>query len=576
MNVRVISDTTLRLEWDSAAVKFGNSYKLNLGAILTDAAGNKVPDYVFKAAENMAPKLWFDPTYPLATLNDQSSTTKTNADNDTQVIYMTEREPLFLNRFDGILWDNESPIDVEYGSIITYNAKHSMEGREGYPTPATFSNFQNIPGEYVFTYRVDDPDDSSVTSNTITRTYRVSSPVMITENGQPLQLLTVRFTRDDMLELYEHMLKNNLSINDALNDMINSRYVATGQVQAFHYSHEAVIETLPIVFDTSSVTEDAFKNGYEGALTFTVKDESRIYILSLAGTEPDKEIVVKNPTYEVDNHYSRSEAIKHFGAQVISKSTGAVLHERLLYDFSDVDLKKYDEPQVVTITLYSEEDMNLPGVERIQASASVVIRKVKIYEHPEDIPNYWVDIINYIRDGMQQDTYTYEIDYKMGALTPTTLFAAIKNKEDVQLKLEYPSGVNMIYSSESIQRSLIPDQLNYWNMNVERMYDPYVTRDANGVATHQFATSDQLRLAGSVKVTMPLDPSIDTSQQLRLYHIDDATNNYVLVETLSSSNLSNGTLSLDFKDFRGRYVVTSAQLSGECSAPPAAVIATEK
>lgn len=588
VSVSLVNSTTLKIQWDPADLDYGASYSFALPTVapfVTDDASpvrnTYAPVFYFRTVLNHGPTLSFESAYPLATENPNSSTSTAPGSpfpNDVQVIYMQENAAGYGGFYDGIVCKNpESYIDIAAlpatMKTIGFTSVKSMAGQVGYPATATQANFQGIPGEYVFTYQVKDPEDNSLTSNTIQRTYRINSAVHITQGGAPLNLLIAKFDADEMVAVYSKMQHNNWSVAQAMEDAIIQKYVnrpGSEQLNAFWYDHTATPTPLAFHFDTSVVTDSVFQDGYEQPLHFTVGSETYLFVLSVEGVVPDYEIIVDEATYIVENEYAKGDAKAYFNPRIIRKSDGVDITSSMgiRYDFSKVLPYRYDVPQEVTITATdpSVPVSDIAGVDmQITAKVNIMIRKTNKFVHPEDKEDtasiFWDTTMDWVKKAEAGRTFNIDLSYASARRTPADFFRIVENQEDVTVNFTLPSGIKMIYRSDDMRKSLIPVDRVFYSTALEPAYDINVIRDAGSSPVQQFFAPESYEIPGTLEVIIPLTDSLLNEESLVLYRIDETDNQYVLVKKLSSE-LSDDFLVLDMTELEGRYVVTSADLAG--------------
>lgn len=576
VTVNVLGGNLLQIVIDQTKINFDHSYKIDFSATgIKDSSGIPLDAvYYFHSVGNMAPVLSFDDTYPLYTQNRFTGNT-TSASKDQQVVTMIENDSLYSGYLEGVAAENpESTIDLNSlpTTNFTFTTIFSMEGQAGYPMLGSnpLNTFQSIPGEYQIDYQVPDPEDSSISSNTISRTYRVYGKPVVTQGSSPYSLLTVSLDSADMAAIYDDMQTNGITPGQAVEKVLVQRYLNdpsyADHLAAFQYGYDGSGVPVSISFDTSSLTTDIFTDGYRSALPLLVGGEEKVFVLNIQGNVSDYEIVVDASTFTVINSYSKPEVRNFFNAYVVQKSTGLRVNKQLTYDFDDIDPYRYNVPQQITITIADTDGVIINGVDTtVSTTVNLIIERHARYQHPEDKGNvagwFWETTKDQIREADPERVMNYDLSYEEATWTPADLYRVVENRGGDVVHFTLPSGIKLSFDSAKINSSLIPYDVPIYNMSIEPMYDVYLARDANGKAVQQFYTPERFAIPGTVTVSIPLNEEMP-EDGLKLYYIDETTGCYVLEEEISVSQIVDGHVVLEMTQFRGRYVMTTVDLDG--------------
>lgn len=586
LDIRVINNTTFEMKWPQNFLGYGKSYRIDFTPAngLSDLAGNQmVQSFYFRTKENEVASIFFDSSYDLLNTSEGSSTT-----GDTQVLVMEEQDQRFLSIYDGIDYSNESYINFPSDSTVTFTEISSAKGQGPYSTYTTAdtTNFWKIPGEYVITYQVADPEDPTQLSNVLTRTYRINGITYTTQGGGPLQSIYESLDAQETAALQQTMASTGQDIRQVLKSMLETKYVNTpgqNQIRSFYYSYDGQQVENAVTFDTSAVPDNAFKIGFEQALEYRIAgQEDYVYVLKITGIENTKQIIVDETTFTTANTFKKGLARLYFNARVVDRSNNnAPTGDAVYYDFSQVDPTKYNVAQPVTIFLW-DGSMNRRDMENfnpeaagaddvVRTTVNVVITKESYQAHPDDVEDelmiYWETTLEKMRNAKEESEVVYDLSYVSAAYAPADFFRVLENKENITVDLKLPSDITLTFRSTQTRQNEIPyDRLTY-SFEIERMYSLYVNRDAKGQATQQFYTSGQYAVPGVMNISMPLDEGMPT-EGLTLYRIDETTHRYIAVQEVTADQINNGKLHISLEELQGWYVVTAADMEGVLSSSP--------
>lgn len=565
---------------DITGLEFGKYYKMSFGSNavswLEDTTGNKLDTaYYFQTVGNSAPKLSFDTSYPLYADNKYDGN-ETNSAKDRQIVGMEESDFDYAGILDGVIVENpESAIDLSAqpaGSYVLTKVHSTMEGKNGYPMLGANKEdtFHAIPGEYEFKYQIPDKEDSTLSSNQITRIYRVYSKPQFTQGGENYSMLNASFNTDDMIMVYKDMEQNKITAAEAMEKALIKRYLSNPSsvdyLAAYVYSYNGKKMDIDIKFDTSAITDDIFKDGFKQTIAISADTLEKTMVLTVDSSTPDYEIVVSDHTYHTKNTYTRSEVSHFFNAYVIQKSTGQRVDKGVKYDYSKVSPYKYSVPQEITIYMIQpEEAKNMNGMDMtVSTKVSIVIEKELKYKHPEDKEDYatifWDETSEKIRKAAPERTLSYELSYEEASRTPADIFRIVKNRNGGVVTFTLPTGIQLELNAGKVDTSKI-EGLTYL-LAVEPMYDMYIGRDVGDEKVQQFFTADEVIVPGTIEVRIPLNKDMP-KEGLKLYRIDEKTKEYVLVQDLTKVQIKDEKIVLQMTKLQGRYVVTKADLAGK-------------
>lgn len=577
---------TLKIELSGLA--FGKYYEMDFASgsqTIQDSAGN-ILDFVysFGIIGNQKPTLHFDDTYPLYFYNKYDNNS-TNAAKDEQFVSLDESDYDYNGYLEGVVVDNpEGVIDLgDHKNDGSYKLNvvsgHTLSGTHDYPTLTLDSsgnvdpngNFYQIPGEYKITYQIPDKEDSSLSSNLISRTYRVYSKPFFTQGNKNYSLLTAHFDSTEMISISEDMKKHNLTVTEAMEKALNKRYLSDKSspdyLAAYHFDYKGNKKDLQVSFDTSTLTDDVFKDGFQQALTIKAGTLEKTFILAIDSTTPDYEIIVENSTYKAINEFSRVDASKHFGAYVVRKSTGERVNKSIFYDYKNIDHAAFNRPQEVTLTVRGTEDSVINGIDMsVSTTVTVIIEKQNIYTHPDDkedaVRVFWEATTDKVRSTAPEKELSFALSYEEAEHTPADIFIIAENRDGKVVDFTLPSGIKISLDAAKINKAKIPYNVVKYNLAIEPMYNLYIQRDAKDDKTQQFFTHDKIALPGKVTVTIPLNEDMP-EENLKLYRIDAKTEKYVLEKTISAKDIEDRNLILTLTELEGRYILTTADLAGK-------------